>query len=167
MQQWSQTVITQFQPIPFNFDLADIQGGRISNTDFNGKVVVLDMWATWCGPCRKALPHYIELQKNHGNDGIAVLGVSMDQPNDPNGALTTVRDFAAQHKFNYPCAMGDQSFSAQVPGEQILPTTLFIDQRGRLRFIARGYHSYAKIEAITKFLASESQPVRTGMPVGD
>jgi len=167
IERWSRTVITEFQPFQFNFDLADVQGGRVSSTEFGGRVVVLDMWATWCAPCRKGIPHFIELQKNLANEGIAVLGVSMDNPNDPNSALTTVRDFAAQNKFNYRCAMGDQSFSAQVPGKQMLPTTLFIDQSGRVRYIARGYHDYAKIEAITKFLASESQPVRTGMPVSN
>lgn len=164
MERWSQTVLTKFQPFDFHFDLENIQGGRITSADFNGKVVVLDMWATWCGPCRQALPHYIELQKQYGDHGVSVFGVSMDNPSDPFSALGTVRDFAAQHNFNYPCAMGDQSFSAQVPGQQMLPTTLFIDQTGRVRYVARGYHNYAKIEAITKFLASESQPVRAGMP---
>ena len=162
--KWSRTVLAQFQPFQFNFDLADIEGGRISNNDFAGKVIVLDMWATWCPPCRKGIPHYMELQRKYGSEGVAVLGVSMDNANDPNSVLKTVRDFVKEQKFNYPCAMGDQSFSQQVPGKQLLPTTVFIDQNRNVRYIARGYHDYAKIEAITLALANESQPVRTGMP---
>ena len=160
---WSRTVLAEFQPFQFNFDLADIEGGRISNSDFAGKVVVLDMWATWCPPCLKGIPHYIELQRNFKSRDVAVLGVSMDNAKDPNSALTTVRDFVNKQKFNYPCAMGDQSFSQQVPGKQILPTTLFIDQNKNVRYIARGYHDYAKVEALTKALANESQPVRAGL----
>ncbi len=167
VDRWTRTVVTEFQPYQFNFDLANAQGGRITSADYDGQVIVLDMWATWCAPCRKGIPHFIALQNRFGNEDVAVLGVAMDNPSDPNSAMTAVRDFAVQHKFNYPTALGDQSFSAQVPGKQILPTTLFIDPGGRVRYIARGYHDYAKIEAIAEFLASESQPVRTGMPVGN
>ncbi len=162
--EWSRTVLAEFQPYQFNFDVADIEGGRLRNSDFGGKVIVLDMWATWCPPCRKGIPHYIELQKNYGSQGIAVFGVSMDNPQDPNSVLKTVSDFVAEQKFNYPCALGDQSFAQQVPGKLVLPTTIFIDQFSNVRYIARGFHDYAKIEAITRALASESQPVQAGMP---
>ena len=161
---WSRTVLAEFQPFQFQFDVADIQGGRLKNADFGGKLIVLDMWATWCPPCRKGISHYIELQKNYGSQGVAVLGVSMDNPQDPGGVVTTVKDFVAEQKVNYPCAIGDQSFAQQVPGKMVLPTTLFVDQFGNVRYIARGFHDYAKIEALTKVLAAESQLVQTGMP---
>ena len=85
----------------------------------------------------------------------------MDNPNDPMSALGDVRKFIDEYKFNYACGMGDQSLNAILPGKSVLPTTIFVDQSGNVRYIARGYHDYAKIEAITKILASESQPVRT------
>ncbi len=160
--KWSRTVVSQFQSFPINFDVSDAQSSsRISNRDYLGKVLVLDMWATWCPPCRKGIPHYIELQKKYEDQGVAVLGVSMDNPNDPMSALGDVRKFIDEYKFNYACGMGDQSLNAILPGKSVLPTTIFVDQSGNVRYIARGYHDYAKIEAITKILASESQPVRT------
>lgn len=164
INDWSRTVVAEFQPFQFNFDLDDVEGGRISSSDFRGKVLVLDMWATWCPPCRRGIPHFIELQKNLASEGVSVLGVSMDNANDPYSARGTVLDFVNEQKFNYPCAMGDQSFSQQVPGKQALPTTLFIDQESNVRYIAKGYHDYAKLEAIAKVLASESQLVGAGMP---
>ena len=167
VENWSQSAVAQFQPFQFRYDLADVEGGRISDQDFAGKLVVLDMWATWCPPCRKGIPHFIELQKEFGYEGVSVLGVSMDNANDPMSAVGTVRDFVTEQNFNYPCAMGDQSFSQQVPQKQVLPTTIFIDQHNNVRYIARGYHDYAKLQAITKILASESQPVRTAMPVAN
>ncbi len=160
--KWSRTVVSQFQSFPINFDVADAQSSsRISNRDYVGKVLVLDMWATWCPPCRKGIPHYIELQKKYEDQDVAVLGVSMDNPNDPTSALDDVRKFMEEYKFNYACGMGDQSLNAILPGKSVLPTTIFVDQSGNVRYIARGYHDYAKVEAITKILVSESQPVRT------
>lgn len=160
VKRWSQTVLTQFKPFKLDFDLENVDGGRVSHASFGGKVVVVDLWATWCAPCRKGIPHFIELQKKFKREGVAVLGVSMDNADNPSSALPTVRAFIEEQGFNYACAMGDKSFAATVPGQQILPTTIFMDQSGMVRYIARGYHDYAKLEAITKQLASENQMVR-------
>lgn len=161
---WSRDVVAKFQRFPLQFNLADIEGGRISNADFGGKVIVLDMWATWCAPCRDGIPHFIKLQNRHRDNGVAVLGVSMDDADEPFSTIGTVKKFVSENSFNYPCAMGDRSFEKLIPGKSILPTTVFIDQDQNVRYIASGYHDYAKIEAITRVLANEIQPVRTGMP---
>jgi thiol-disulfide isomerase/thioredoxin len=167
MKKWSQTVLAQFQPFYFDYDVNDIQGGRVSKQDFLGKVVVVDIWATWCGPCMKAIPHYIELQKTYGDRGVAVLGIAMDNPDDPASALDTVREFAAEKGFNYRCGMGTQSVKNMIPGKYALPSTIFMDRNGMVRYIARGYHDYTKIEALTQILANESEPVRNEMFLGN
>ena len=104
------------------------------------------------------------LQEEMESEGVQVLGVSMDRPEQPESTRDAVAAFAEATEFNYPIALGDSSLSRQLPGKLALPTTLFFDRQGQLRYIAAGYHDYAKIEAITRRLAAESQPVRTGMP---
>lgn len=165
---WSKTVVAQFNPSSFNFDVPSLTGQRIRNGDMAGKVIVMDLWATWCPPCRKGIPHYMELQKQYGPKGVQVLGVSMDRPEDPNSAIAAVKAFAEKQKFNYPIAMGDQSIKGQLTQKMVLPTTIFFDRNGRVRYIARGYHDFAKVEAITKVLLEENQNVgatSTGFPV--
>jgi thiol-disulfide isomerase/thioredoxin len=159
IQAWSQTVVQQFTGGSFNFSLDDLEGGRLSNADFVGKVTVVDLWATWCPPCRKGLPHYMQLQKTYQRQGVEVIGISMDDPEAPNDVLETVKSFVEMQKLNYPVAMGDTSIAGQLPGKMALPTTVFIDRNGRVRYIAQGYHDYAKVEAITRILVNESQVI--------
>lgn len=161
---WAQTVVSEFPASQLYFDLPNIHGGRLSSADFAGKIVVVDLWATWCPPCRKGIPHFIELQEKFGEKNVSVFGVSMDNPKDSLSAVETVRKFAADKKFNYPCAMGDLAFSQSIPGEPVLPTTVFLDSLGNVRYVARGYHDYAKLQAVTKVLVNESQLVRTTLP---
>jgi len=73
--------------------------------------------------------------------------------------MDAVRNFARAQRINYDIALGDTSISNQLAGTMALPTTLFLDRDGRVRYIATGYHDYAKVEAITKLLLSESQPI--------
>lgn len=164
VKKWAREVLANFPSGQFYFDLPTIDGRRLRKSDFDGKVLVVDMWATWCPPCRKGIPHYIELQKKYGDKNVAVLGVSMDNPKDPMSSLAAVKKFTKEQGFNYPCVMGDLAFGQQIPGKAILPTTIFLDQSGNVRYIARGYHDLGKIEAITNILSNESQPVRATMP---
>ena len=156
---WSRQVVREFQGANFEFSLDDIEGSTVSKTDYAGKILIVDLWATWCPPCCKGVPDFIELQKNYKRDGVAVLGISMDAPDDPSNILEAVCDFVEEKNINYDIALGDATISSQLVGEMALPTTLFIGRDGRVRYIAKGYHDFAKIEAITKVLLDESQPI--------
>ena len=158
VEQWSQQVVREFQGANFEFSLNDIEGSIVSKRDYTGRVLVVDLWATWCPPCRKGIPEFIELQKKFKN-GVAVLGISMDAPEAPSSTMETVSNFAQAQGINYDIALGDVSVSSQLAGKMALPTTLFLDRDGRVRYIATGYHDYAKVEAITKVLLNESQPI--------
>lgn len=158
IEQWSQQVVREFQGASFEFTLGDIDGSTVTKRDYAGKVLVVDLWATWCPPCRKGIPDFIKLQKKY-KSGVAVLGISMDSPETPSSATENVSNFAQAQGINYDIALGDTSVSSQLAGKMALPTTLFLDRDGRVRYVATGFHDYAKVQAITKVLLNESQPI--------
>jgi len=115
------------------WELVDMEGAPISAESLKGKVVVVDFWATWCPPCVKEIPGYVALQKQYENDGLVIVGVSLDRGND---AEKKVRDFAAKHQINYPLAMGDgdivEAFGSVAGSIQAIPTTFLIDREGNV-----------------------------------
>ena len=156
---WSQQVVREFQGANFEFSLRDVDGSTVTKQDYAGKVLVVDLWATWCPPCRKGIPDFIKLQQKYRRNGVAVLGISMDAPETPDDTLTTVRNFVEAQNVNYDIALGDTTIASQLAGKMALPTTVFYDRDGRVRYIARGFHDYKKVEAITKILLNESQSI--------
>ena len=70
-------------PLAPPFSLTDITGRPLKLSDYRGKVVMLDFWATWCGPCRVEIPGFVELQRQYGEQGLAVIGISMDNSPEP------------------------------------------------------------------------------------
>ena len=108
--------------------LMDVNGKSISSEQFKGKVVVVDFWATWCGPCREEIPGYIALQKKYGADKLAIVGVSLDQ-----AGPDVVKAFIAKNGVNYQMVMGDDAVQTAFGGLEAIPTTFLIDRTGQIR----------------------------------
>lgn len=109
-----------------DFSLTDLTGGKLNLADYKGKVVMVDFWATWCGPCRIEIPEFVDLQNRYRSQGFSVIGISVDDSADP------VRDFYHQFKMNYPVALGDNKLQELYGVNFGLPTTLLIGRDGRI-----------------------------------
>ena len=158
-EAWSRKVLGEFRPFPFKLDVAGLNNGRLENGDFPGEVLVVDLWATWCPPCREALPHFVELAEQFEGEGVQVVGVSMDNPEDPTSSRDAVSAVQKEEQLNFPVGLGDTSVTDQLPGKQLLPTTVFVDRSGNVRYIATGVHDTYRLSAIAKMLADESEAI--------
>ena len=108
--------------------LTDLAGNAVRSDQFKGKVVVVDFWATWCGPCREEIPGYIALQKKYGPEGLVIVGVSLDRRGPE-----AVRKFAEREGMNYVVVMGDAATVEAFGGFDAIPTTFLIDRDGNIR----------------------------------
>ncbi len=122
----AQTKGDENHPLAPEFSLTDITGKPLKLSDYQGKVVVLDFWATWCGPCRMEIPGFIELQKRYAAQGFTMIGISMDDSPEP------VVDFYNQFHMNYPVAVGNDRLGELYGGMPGLPTTFVIGRDGRI-----------------------------------
>jgi len=116
----------QRKPAP-NFSLKDADGNAVNLADYRGKVVLINFWATWCGPCEAEIPWFIEFEKKYKDQGFAVLGVSMDDD-----GWKSVRPYIASHKINYRIMIGSEVVSQQFGDIQALPTSFVLDRQGRI-----------------------------------
>jgi len=164
LKVWARNSITNFQSFQFKFDVADIDAGRIRNSDYQGRILVLDLWATWCQPCREAIPDFVKLDEKFRDDNVDVVGISMDSPDDPRRSLKVVRKFVDKSNVEYAVAMGNRSVLNQLAPGQKLPTVLFIDTQGQVRYIAEGPHNFCQLSAITDQLLEMEKESPTSVP---
>ena len=106
--------------------LNDIDGREVSLSDYEGQVVLLNFWATWCGPCKIEMPWFVEFQRQYKDQGFTVLAVSLDEE------FEGVKPFAEQYKLNFPVLLGNDDVAEDFGGIVALPTTLIIDKQGRI-----------------------------------
>src|SRR5579871_5698894 len=109
------------------FALKDADGKTVKLSDYRGKVVLLDFWATWCGPCKVEIPWFMEFEKKYKDRGFAVLGVSMDDD-----GWQAVKPFIQDLQVNYRIVLGDERTGDQYGGIEALPTAFLIDRTGRV-----------------------------------
>jgi peroxiredoxin len=115
------------------FDLKDSNGQTVHLADYKGKVVLLDFWATWCGPCKVEIPWFMEFEQQFKDRGFAVLGVSMDED-----GWDAVKPYIEDLKINYRIMLGNEQVSDIYGGLDSLPTTLLIDRQGKIASIHIG-----------------------------
>ena len=130
-----------------DFTLTDANGAAVKLSDYKGKVVLLNFWATWCGPCKIEIPWFIEFEKAYKDRGFATLGVSMDED-----GWNAVRPFVSQKAINYPVMIGSDRLADLYGGIDSLPSTFLIDREGRIASVHIGLirkHDYeAEIQTL-------------------
>jgi peroxiredoxin len=120
------------KPAP-DFTLKDADGKAVKLSDYHGKVVLLNFWATWCGPCKIEIPWFMDFEQTYKDKNFAVLGVSLDED-----GWDAVKPYIQQKKINYRVMIGTEQV-AQMYGEvDSLPTTFMIDREGRVAAVHIG-----------------------------
>ncbi len=138
-----------------DFSLTDLNGKEVKLSEFAGKVVLLNFWATWCPPCRAEIPHFIELADEYAEKGLVILGVSHDQKE------STVRSWLQENPVNYPVMMAQSEVSNKyqlyLPQRDRggIPFTFIIDKKGKIRHQDVGYRDKAAWESKIIPLLSE------------
>ena len=129
----SESAVDKTGSMAANFTLRDAAGKDIKLTDFKGKVVLLNFWATWCGPCKVEIPWFVEFNKTYRDRGFAVVGVSMDDD-----GWKSVKPYVAEKKLDYTIVIGNDDLGKLYGGVDSLPTTFIIDRSGKIAYVHMG-----------------------------
>ena len=116
-----------------DFALKDASGKVVHLSDYKGKVVLLDFWATWCGPCNIEIPWFEDFERKYKDRGFEVVGVSMDDD-----GWKAINPFVAKKKINYRILLGDDKTGESYGGLDALPTTFVVDRQGRIAAVHVG-----------------------------
>jgi thiol-disulfide isomerase/thioredoxin len=143
-------VVTCSNPAP-SFSLRGVNGEKVSLSDYTGKVVLIDFWATWCSPCRMAIPDLVALQNEYGADDFVIIGVSLDR--EP----SMVPRFVQQAGINYVVAYGfGESIAMDYGNITSIPTAVIVDRNGCIKQRLVGLHPKNELKKLITPLIGES-----------
>lgn len=135
-----------------DFSVTTLDGQTIQLSELRGKPVIVDFWATWCPPCVREIPHFIQLAGEFSTDQLAIVGISSEE-------ASVLMEFAAEKGINYPIASADD-LPAPYSEVRSIPTTFFIDAGGVIQAVVEGYHDYETLKAAA--FAGESLETESG-----
>ena len=134
------------------WQLNDVDGKPVKLSDFKGKVVILDFWATWCPPCRAEIPGFVAIQKKYADKGFTMVGVSLDQQGP-----SVVKSFMRSFGMNYPVVMANQQIVLNYGGITAIPRTFVIDRQGNVVTAYQGAMDQATFESVIGPLLENTQ----------
>jgi thiol-disulfide isomerase/thioredoxin len=127
MAAWPVIAMGQTRQAP-TLVLKDLRQRTVRLSDYKGKVVLLNFWATWCPPCRAEMPDLIKMQREYRSRGLQVIGITYEHE-----GIEEVRQFVRKLKVNYPIALGTKEIKALFDETETLPLTIVIDRQGDIR----------------------------------
>lgn len=131
---WADKTVPEFQLQSLN------NTELIRSQDYQGKVMLVNFWATWCPPCRQEIPSLIKLQKQYKEQGFTVIGISVDQ-----SAVTVIKKFVDKMEINYPVAVGTMEVAKEFGSNAGIPASYLIDRQGRISKRYAGYVTYEQL----------------------
>lgn len=125
-------IVRTGQPAP-NFKVVTTSGQTVTLDNYRNHVLVIDFFASWCAPCRKSIPHLVEMNNKYGKQGLQVLGLSADEDGE-----RLLRSFCDEHHINYPVALAGETVQTDF-GIRSVPVMFLIDKKGKVVEIYRGF----------------------------
>ena len=150
LAQPAAAVLQKGQPAP-PIKVVSTSGQQISLANYKGYVLVLDFFASWCHPCRESIPHFLELNRTYGKQGLQILGMSVDEE-----AGKELKAFIAEQKLTYPVALANEDLQADY-GLRSVPTVFVINKKGIVAEKYQGFNAETRksMDALIKKLLAE------------
>lgn len=159
------------KPFKFEFDFPTLDGKKISSKDLLGKVAIIDIWGTWCPPCREEIPHFVKIYNKYKDKGFAMVGLNNERTGDLKvgskeyeETREKINKFAQKFNISYPLAIINDATQGQVPGFRGFPTTIFLGRDGTVKLMIVGGYPADLLEGIVEVLMNEDSAGAASKP---